>query len=488
MEQSHSEPVKKNSSPQPFAETSLSSSPVLKKLRELCAINSRLGNTLVKHHDSTLMEYLQEVVPTAKLANDLLSAQMLMDAIRSLLQERGQQNILPAVQESLNQYPIIQQADHSGVVLGEKNLLNNLLFHAALRNVSAPALVTMQCDVVKCFSRLNPPAGPCLLNIGRDQFNIFQESKKTLKTTSVFTLSPARIKFAPVQGTENQAQAPEVLRDFDGRLFSSASDAFREINETLWERFKIAGKRPIVFFDETLSSRILMNHLRSGEGPVYRLFSDYECLKQFIITKNEVINSAINLNLNSPRPDLFMYSRKGRAASARIDFSTSVPSFVDANTSEALGILATPSEIIKGLKTRFLVPDQFLGYVVRSILPGVIALGGTSQHDYMTAFHLTVLKADQKASFLSQRERATICAFDASRLGGAALVQDLSQFQNELIYAQTFLDGTPLENLLLQSTLGNLLGSGDRLEYLLADVVAYRDRWGDDVSLPNYPL
>lgn len=282
---------------------------ISERLRTLCSINSQLGKSLITSLDQSLGEYLDNTIPREKLKLESHSAKMVLSAIKSLLVERGEGNMYAVVEESLKAYPVIQQADHSGLLLNEETLLNNLLFNMAMHRVQAPAMLTMQCDVVKCFSRLEPLGGPAILQIDGSSFPIFHGSKSRFKTTSIVGLGPVTIGLASVSNDQRHITLPTVLRRFQGMDFQRATDAFRAMNDAVWAGLKMPNKIPLVLFDESLTSRIIQHHLKSGEGPMYRLFANTDRLAELIKTKDELLASPLNLTLNIHRPDLFMYKR-----------------------------------------------------------------------------------------------------------------------------------------------------------------------------------
>lgn len=66
--------------------------------------------------------------------------------------------------DSLIKCPVIQQADHSGILLDNEIFLNNIFFSVALSSKSIPCGITIQCSTVKCISSRAPLRGPLFLN------------------------------------------------------------------------------------------------------------------------------------------------------------------------------------------------------------------------------------------------------------------------------------------------------------------------------------
>ncbi len=81
------------------------------------------------------------------------------------------------------------------------------------------------------------------------------------------------------------------------------------------------------------------------------------------------------------------------------------------------------TSLIPLLRRRRLYPDLMLAYIALVLLPGVVAVGGASQQEYLPLIREILISAHRMCPFLTAGDRDRLRSVDYSRMIGPALVE-----------------------------------------------------------------
>jgi hypothetical protein len=342
----------------------------------------------------------------------------------------------------------MQQADHSGLLLDTEILLNNVLYSVACKSRGLGTMITLQCSTVKCVTSLKPVQGPAYLGHGKHIYKVFDQSKRVLKDTNVCCL-PRDIRL--------------WLRTEDGEelglvdtstAYANAEDAFLASNYSLWLRWKDEIGVERIAVDERYTSELAALHVEDKSSPIYMLLFDEKLRNTFLSIRNDY--AARHNRFVSDATDFFWQRRGGRLLPIRLG-----------QTGTLNGVEYTPKALAAALRAGQIFSDKYVAYMVRSLLPGVLAVGGTSQQDYLSLFQQMTIDAHRACPFID-RESMPNFSFDLSSLGGRPLLEPSKDLQAALnMFSREPLLPTLLASLGL--TIAESIGTLDCASYLLAE-------------------
>ncbi|PQQ36108.1 hypothetical protein C6H68_21290 [Photorhabdus luminescens] len=111
--------------------------------------------------------------------------------------------------------------------------------------------------------------------------------------------------------------------------------------------------------------------------------------------------------------------------------------------------------------------DRFLGYIVRCLVSGIRALGGTSQQDSVEHYLEIIRRTDNEISFLNEKDKTVIFRDKASMLSGSALIEIRDDLYKVLDNLNPDSDLSGLSSLLLSNTVRSSIGEFTCADYLL---------------------
>jgi hypothetical protein len=261
--------------------------------------------------------------------------------------------------------------------------------------------------------------------------------------------------------------APDLARDpvvsrLVGRVVDDVAEGYRVANDELWRAIEIDERRERVAVDESLASEILALHLADRESPVARLLFDAPVRDAFCDRKRELIGSALNLTVNRAEPD-FLWYRKGHRLVPVVLRGRGPGASLHLEGGEPLPVPYQRAEVARALSDGTLWCDRILAYAVRCLFPGIVAVGGTSQQDYVHLYQRLLLDTHGREPFLDAADLAAVADPGASRLGGAPLLEDGPDQDGLGLFAHLGLEGAGadlrrLERSLLDRPLGETVG------------------------------
>lgn len=387
-------------------------------VNRLLSYGSDLGRQLDAAMPVPLREYLRSLFCASGQPRAVRWLDLLLEALFRALKRQGRADA-DEVCAHFARMPVLQQSDHSNLLLDTETLLNNYLFQLAAREAGARFAPNSQCSTVVCFSQRVPPRGPVFLSTRDALLNVFGLSKTTYKNASFCALpGPLTLRFEPLAGclrTEDPVLSPLL-----GRAFPAAPDAYQICNDEIWRQLRIDTDVRRIQVDESMTSEAIALHIEDPDSPVHHLLFDSDLCGTFLTVKREVVDSVQNIVINRAEPDWFWY-RRGARLHAMIADRNEMP----------IPYHAQP--VARELRNGNLYGDRILSYLVRCILPGAVAVGGTVQQDYVWAYRQMLIETNRRRPFLTTDEAAVVARGDLSRLGGAPLIE-LNQ-QSEAMFA-----------------------------------------------------
>lgn len=393
---------------------------------------SRLGSDLADSEHLSLRDYLAGLLPPPLRAPNS-SFLKLQDAVTIHLACIGVRDA-ELWAADLRQHPLIQQADHSFLLLDQETLLNNLLFALAAEMAGARRILTIQCSSVSCISRRRPLRGSPFLTRGGAIYNVFGFSKRLYARSVFLSLPrPVRTVFATLEGRGSSLAADPFLGRFVGRDFPDALEAYRQINAALWRDLSTGFQTSLAIGDDALTGELIAQHFEDSSSPLRRLVFDPQARDLFMCRKRALIESPLNLGVNRPEPDHFWIIEKGspRLRAMRFEPRGTEPQYETSRGWRPCPFPFTPENVAAALRRGEIVPDIILTYLARCLLPGVDAVGGASQQDYVALYQRLLLDCDDALGLLEPNERATAARAAPSRLGGAPLLEVTDELGSE---------------------------------------------------------
>jgi hypothetical protein len=372
--------------------------------------------------------------------------------------------------EAVLKAPVIQQADHSFLLLDRETFLNNYLFALAADMAGWEKVLTIQCSTVACLSRRSPLRGSPYLDWRGRTYNVFGRSKRSFHNCA-FALIPGPVEavFATLaSGSASDAGADLFLAPYVGRQWERADTAYFEMNRDLWRRCSTGLSCTLGIADDRLTAELIALHVEDAESPVHRLIFDLAVRTAFLRHKRTLIATPENISINHPEPDLFWYREPG---------STNLrPLLFDGESRDAryrksgaivdCPIQFTPHTVAAAIRDGILFADIILIYIARCLLSGIDAIGGASQQDYVDMFRRILLACDKETGLLSDDERWTVQRPYPSRLGGAILLGPGTTFDHILNTMKPFDNLVPQISDLLNLTVGEAVGSLSSASYI----------------------
>ncbi len=432
--------------------------------RRLAAAGSELGQQIERWSRHSLRRYLASLIPTSEAVPNPHRLR-LAAALERYLDARGDRRAERAG-ASLLATPVIQQADHSNLLLDSETFLNNFLFHIACREAGETVALHSQCSTVSCLWKRDPVAGPVFLHTRGAILSVFPLSRRAFKTTTFCCLPALPLSFDQLAGDALEPAADPVLGPLLGRTVADAPRGFRQCNEEIWRQLDVDHGIERIAVDESLASECVARHLEDPDSPVFRLVFEPAVRDRFRAVKRDLIAAGDNFAVNHASPD-FLWLRDGSRLRKVVFDGTgegAVP--VTASDRRPLPFPFTPRETAAALRAGRLYCDRLLAYTVRCLLPGVVAVGGTSQQDYVALYSRALLETHRQAPFLEPTDAIRIGSPGLSRLGGMALLELDPEATALLAQLGPGLHLGQIEEAYLDRPLGETIGSLACADYL----------------------
>jgi len=346
--------------------------------------NTYSYKTIKSISNFTISAYLTSIVSNnTTLINNYtdISINVLKDY---LSRDLDKSEIEVAIKEFLK-FPAIQVADHAGLFYDFTNFINNFMWNIALENNNIKYLFTCQCETVRAAQDVQNFLGPAFIEINENIYNIFNLSKNKLKNTNVAALHNCKFIFKIIR-QNNKDNFPDILKEIisTSKEAGYAPDMFRDANLLFWNSIKYENKRKLICFDRRFFSDVVAENILKRTPIIEAALFDEEKRNSFLKIKNRIIQSSENLVLRNTTD--FFYLKKGdELIPLKIK---SDGNFYNGRNGGIVIIYGKKLKINRkviytALKDRILYPDLILSNIFGHILPNIIAIGGTSQLEYL---------------------------------------------------------------------------------------------------------
>jgi hypothetical protein len=114
--------------------------------------------------------------------------------------------------------------------------------------------------------------------------------------------------------------------------------------------------------------------------------------------------------------------------------------------------------VAAALRDRVLYTDRILTYLVRCLLPGVVAVGGTSQQDYLDLYQRMFVTTHEEAPFLDQAELDLLREPGLSVAGGRVLLEPYGESMELIRHLGPQTSLADLEKEYLDRPVGETIG------------------------------
>jgi hypothetical protein len=394
--------------------------PATPVVERLAAAGSDLGAQLLRAFDTPLRAYLGTLIPAPESSYNVHRAR-LVRAVERYLHAHGDAEV-DAVCDHLLRIPVMQQADHSNLLLEGETFLHNLLFHWASAGAGVSIAVMNQCSTVSCLSRRAPVLGPTFLRSRGSLLRVLPLSKAQLKDMTFCLIpGPVTMTFDLMEGDCDVAGDP-VLGRLVGRTFPDAPTAYRVANDEIWRSLDLDHGVRRVALDDAVYAECVALHLEDPNSPVTRLLFDPAVRDAFVRVKRRLVDDPFNLAVNRAAPD-FLWMRKGpRLHQVVLEGEGDRARWVREVDGAPMPVPYERQAFVDALRAGDIHPDRVLTYIVHCLLPGVVAVGGVSQQDYVKLYRRILLGTHAEVPFLDADELDQVSRPDLSRLGGRSLL------------------------------------------------------------------
>ncbi|NHB89165.1 hypothetical protein [Photorhabdus tasmaniensis] len=362
--------------------------------------------------------------------------------------------------------PVLQQADHSNLLLDQETFLNNFIHGLSLGLNGDDIGLTLQCSTVSCLTKRNPIKGPTFLNIRNELIALVDLSKRRLKNTSFCSL-PKPFTFKINQNfDEKNSAVNQFLKRINGLTFPTAESAYALINVEIGKLITKQTGAHIYFIDEYFTNELAVSHIKNRRSPIYTIIFDEEVRSKLLSNRNSFIRSNENRVLSNNQPDFFWLNSSGKLKPLKILNRGSNLVFREYN-SPLNEIELSANELNKYLMEGRFFCDRFLGYMMRCLVSGVRAIGGTSQQDSIEHYLEIIRRTDSEISFLNEKDKEVIFRDKATMLSGSALIEIDDELYKVLNDLNPDSDLSGLSSALLSNTVRSSIGEFACAAYLL---------------------
>ncbi|CCF00986.1 conserved hypothetical protein (plasmid) [Sinorhizobium fredii HH103] len=272
--------------------------------------------------------------------------------------------------------PVLQTGPHCLLLIEPDAFYTHLFSLLGLNAHRRAWYITYHSSTVSFVEKAKK--GPGWLWLEGEPLNLFGLPRSRMDAFSICGLNgPYRFALSNAKGDPApNASAAHLLADLPSGEFSSAADAIRAANQTLW-RHKLPSPIKLLQLDDFDIADLVADHLDdAGSWMSARFIGDGKVAES-------ILDAMDRLNIGPWRgwvrrtTDLFWRMEKGRIIPLRLKDSA-----LRASGPANFEVRFRPDSIAAALRQRAIVPSLYTVFLVTSILPGVRALGGCRQTIY----------------------------------------------------------------------------------------------------------
>jgi hypothetical protein len=280
------------------------------------------------------------------------------------------------LEQQLSDIPVIQTGPHSHLLIDPDALYTNLFSLLGLQANQSRWQIWFSASTVKLTER--GKKGPGWLKMGPDSVNIFGLSRRHAGRYHVLSENgPYRFRLAGEKDPQAlDDQAKDILNRLPNAAYSSAADAIKSANMTLWaDCFDQATN--LLQFDDIDVADLIADHLEDEASWLsQRLFKNSTFVDAHRSARR-ALNDGHWAGWVKETTDFFWGIADHRIVPLRLDDGR----LVDIQNAK-FSMAFERQAVIVGLRERALVPNLFMTFLVIGILPGVRLLGGCKQIIY----------------------------------------------------------------------------------------------------------
>ena len=440
------------------------------RLYKLSVEGFRSAQILLEARNMTLKNYLKKIIPkTLRIANNS-HFDSVLSSIAMYLDQRGVSiDRIENICNHLKKFPVIQQADHSNLLLDMETFLNNYLFSIGSKEAGANQIVVSQYSTVSCVCSLKPLIGPAYIRTRNNLYKILPYSKQKLKKSNFCCLTePLETSFELLKGTE--LKNDPLINNLSNRKFSSGTEAFWICNNEIWDSLNSKYCIPRAAIDESVTSELLAMHITDKNSPIRRLLFDIDVRDNFLKIKRSFVHSSKNRVMNRSIPDFFWYRSNSMLYPLELRGIDKKAKFYIAEKNIPFPISYTPHDLAAALRNGLLYGDIILSYFARCLLPEITTIGGLSQQEYVEHHRNIFLDTHSSSSFLTKDEVQSLMRDDLSQLGGYPLLELDTHVKSILSWIDSNTDLDSFINNILPIPVWKTIGHLTCSDYLFYDL------------------
>lgn len=427
-----------------------------------------IGKFISQFENLTLFEYFRHIAVNCKSKRNAYFT-IFVSELKTYLEKINTTGIEEII-INFNQLPILQTADHSNLLLDTETFLNNYLFKLFCEVNGISTMLIHQSSNINCIGGRNPLTGPVFLYTRNRAFKIFNYSNSWFKNRIFSTIiSQLKINLHEINSRHKPIKIDSILLALEVESYSSSVDAIRISNDFLWNSFKSKFKTKRIGLDNSFCQLLLIRYLEASDNPIYILLFNKIIRSKFCEIKSLMIREEKYSMISNSELDFFWYIRGGRSYPLKYYSKNNIDCLVNLELDVRINFI--PQEIINLLKNGIILPDQFLIFFSRHILPCVFALGACRQQDYIIFYKKLILKTNENVQFLNEECETQIRATNLSFLGGAPLLELNQDIFSFIQYLNEMSNLDFLKENILEMKLKTLMGKFNWAENYLRDLL-----------------
>lgn len=364
---------------------------------------SRTARVIQRNCNTSLKDYLKNLIPGPDFGRNTLNEhrerliEIILDQYHLPSQERLR------IKDVFNHNPFIQIADGSNLLFDTDTFYNNYFSQLICKYNNLPFFIAQQCSRNKLLmAGITPPYGCGVIELASDFYNLFDLTRTDMQKKSVCTLNNVQVDPKPYgikSPIYSHASLPTMLQPFIGKTYEHSRKAFEEINKSIWLSLKMKAKKKRFQIDEHVSAQVIADHIHR-KTDIFNLLFQEEMSSTFIDIKNNQIGKQ-KIDILRNTTDYFYYNDDGVLKPIR-QKQGSKNTFCFQIEPNGNKFEMDDADVIKALSSGVLFPDLIMSYIVMILAPNVLAIGGSSQHEYLaTIYQMMEDMASQTGIFTS---------------------------------------------------------------------------------------
>ncbi|TRX14459.1 hypothetical protein FNF07_24625 [Trinickia caryophylli] len=274
--------------------------------------------------------------------------------------------------------------------------------------------------------------------------------------------------FSPCGGA-SPLRDDALLGPLHGLASPSALEIFGAANASLWEALGGRALVDILFLDDRFSYELAAAHLAMPASALHRLVFDRRVRSTFLRIREEAIErNAWGMAVMAKEPAFFWIRRACRFEPALVERQDGMQLSIRGVSGDGARYAVTPDSLPQLVAERCLIPTKMLIYFARCLLPGIRAIGGTSQQDYLRHYQGLLLATHAETGLLGGDELANASRTDLNGFGGAALVEPDASLDRVIAHAAGHVDWGGTFDRFIRKPLRQTIGELECAAYLIA--------------------